>query len=231
MLHLLQLTLILVFICRLSLSRLETNQGQSLAILLLLIVGCSVTQTSGDTDSSLPSLPSRSRHVPPTSSVSEDHRVDPPQHETSPSSSSSSSSEPKVSFNPDVMDSSPTTPKTELRKANYTEPRFATLFNSKARRPRLPPVRHTTRAKPTLPPFIKSPPSVKVTTEEPPSTRPARTAKTTTKATSRTTTSAPRRGRTRDSSNQVSTESPRKNRRFGDTVSMGRNSTRIRGRN
>lgn len=116
-------------------------------------------------------------------------------------------------------------------QTNYSEPRFASLFNSKARRPRLPPVKHTMKAKPTLPPFIKNPPSVKVTTDEPAVTRPARTARTTSRPTARTTTSS-RRGRGRDSIGSVvaTTESSRKGRRYGSDTTTPRNSTRTRSR-
>ena len=137
-------------------------------------------------------------------------------------------------------DSSSPTPvepeKEKPRTSNYTEQRFASLFNSKGRRPlhpRLPPVRHTTRAKPTLPPFIKSPPSVRVTTEEPIAVTRSSRQRSTPKPTARTTSTTPssRRGRGREPLNVVSTteSSSRKGRRFGNEYTP-RNSTRLRSR-
>lgn len=120
------------------------------------------------------------------------------------------------------------------RKANYSEPRFAQLFNARNRPRARIPVKYTTRAKPTLPPFIRNPANLKVTTEEPSTTKAPRTTRApTAKSAVRTTTVSSRsRPRSRDSSNQVPTETPTRkpNRKFGDSPVL-RNSTRTRTRN
>lgn len=171
-------------------------------------------------------------------------------------------SEPKVSdneksdqasgdlINADDSVSSTAKPDT-TRKSNYSDPRFASLF-SKSRRQnpsRLSPKpKHTTRVKPTLPSFIRNAPTNRVTTEST-TTKSSRIIKTTPKpkpkSPSRVTTSSSsrssnnnnnsnnRNNRLRDSVNAVTTESPKKNRRFGDSSYSPRNSTRTRssGRN
>lgn len=54
------------------------------------------------------------------------------------------------------------------KKANFQEERFTNLFHSRSRsRSRLPPVRYTTRVKPTLPSFIRNTPSLRPVTFPP----------------------------------------------------------------
>lgn len=54
------------------------------------------------------------------------------------------------------------------KKANFQEERFSNLFNSRSRsRARLPPVRYTTRVKPTLPSFIRNTPTPRPVTFQP----------------------------------------------------------------
>ena len=125
------------------------------------------------------------------------------------------------------------------RKANYTEPRFAQLFNTRNRprdhKVRIP-VKYTTRAKPTLPPFIRNPPHLRVTTDEPSTTRAPRTTRSpTVKSPARTTTTASSssRSRSRSSANQVASTydvtTRRPSRKFGDPSPFsGRNATRTR---
>lgn len=54
------------------------------------------------------------------------------------------------------------------KKANFQEERFSNLFNSRSRsRARLPPVRYTSRARPTLPSFIRNTPTPRPVTFQP----------------------------------------------------------------
>lgn len=109
-------------------------------------------------------------------------------------------------------------PKEELRpsdpkKANYTEQRFASLFNSRnPKRPRLPPPKHLIKPKPTLPSFIRSAPSVEVSTFAPivrqtSSSRPRVTPAT--QSSRRERTSAPRQTTSRPTSTTPSSASRR----------------------
>ena len=131
------------------------------------------------------------------------------------------------------------------QKNNFSEPRFAQLFNARSRRPRISEPRHISRPKPTLPSFIRNTPALQPVTFAPPpaptarAVVAARTAKTTAapirttassrtrnsrneRTTSTTTSASARRSRTREqsaNSGQVassSAESPQK-RRFGGT--------------
>ena len=140
---------------------------------------------------------------------------------------------------PELDDPSSSTSKPDVaRKSNYSDPRFASLF-SKSRRQfpsRILSPKHTTRVKPTLPSFIRNAPTNRVTTEAT-TTKSSRIVRTTPKPKlpPRTTTSPSsrssnnnRNNRQRDSVNAVTTESPKKNRRFGDSSYSPRNSTRTR---
>lgn len=168
---------------------------------------------------------------------SDEDKDSPPMNSGSRSEMSSKSSE---SEDLEAPASSASTSKPDNnRKANYTEPRFAQLFNTRNRprdhKVRIP-VKYTTRAKPTLPPFIRNPPHLRVTTDEPSTTRAPRTTRSpTVKSTARTTTttSSSSRSRSRSSANQVASTydvtTRRPSRKFGDTPPFsGRNTTRTR---